>query len=78
MQANILVDEFGSPLITDFGISRLLIESTLWETSKTSAEGSGRWMSPELLEGKEPRPTKESDVYAFAMTIIVGIKVFLK
>lgn len=72
MKANILIDETGAPRINDFGISRLVDSSSLWKTSRTSANGTIRWMSPELITGTDPHPTTESDVYAFAMTIIVG------
>jgi serine/threonine protein kinase len=71
-QANVLIDEDGTPRITDFGISRLLEDSALWNTSKTSADGSTRWMASELINGTAPRATVESDIYAFAMTILVS------
>jgi serine/threonine protein kinase len=72
-QANVLMDKDGIPRITDFGISRLMEDSTLWNTSKTSADGSTRWMAPELLSGNVPQATIESDIYAFAMTILVSL-----
>jgi len=79
--ANVLIGEDGQPCIADFGVSRLLEDSTLWKTSRVEAEGSTRWMSPELLSGQNPRPTTESDIYAFGMTafeIITGNIPFAK
>lgn len=77
IQDNVLIDEVGDARITDFGLSYVLSPSTMWKTSKTSPGGSLRWMSPELLKADEPRATLQSDVYAFAMTIIVRYRYYL-
>ncbi|KAG8921294.1 hypothetical protein FRC01_000322 [Tulasnella sp. 417] len=61
---NILIDDNGSSLLCDFGLSR-----TTDSRTSTSMKGAGtfRWQSPELWEN---RPKSfESDVYAFGMTI---------
>jgi len=41
------------------------------EISCVSASGGGtyRWMSPELLEDPDGRPTKRSDCYALGMVV---------
>ncbi|KIJ27044.1 hypothetical protein M422DRAFT_128068, partial [Sphaerobolus stellatus SS14] len=67
---NILVSEDGTPCITDFGLSRLLKESELGLTTSSNAAGSLRWMAPELLQGGLTKVSKESDVWAFGMTIL--------
>ncbi|KIJ27046.1 hypothetical protein M422DRAFT_127665, partial [Sphaerobolus stellatus SS14] len=67
---NILVSEDGTPYITDFGLSRLLKESGLGLTTSSNAAGSLRWMAPELLRGSLTKVNKESDVWAFGMTIL--------
>ncbi|KIL55232.1 hypothetical protein M378DRAFT_645270 [Amanita muscaria Koide BX008] len=54
--------------LCDFGLSRFLVDSSLWRTTATQAAGTLRWMSPELVNGKPCTPTKESDIYAYAMT----------
>ncbi|KIL55231.1 hypothetical protein M378DRAFT_18124, partial [Amanita muscaria Koide BX008] len=53
--------------LSDFGLNRFLVDSTLWRTPAIRA-GSLPWMSPELMTGNEYTPTKESDVYAYGMT----------
>ena len=70
-----LISPDGDPLLSDFGVSRMLIASgTLDHT--TTLGGTARWMAVELLkpteEGDAPAlPTTESDVWAFGMTIYV-------
>ncbi|TDL26791.1 kinase-like protein [Rickenella mellea] len=69
---NILVSNNpeGTPLLMDFGLSRLLEIS---QKILSSREGGGtcRWMAIELLQtqlGVSTSATKESDVWAFGMT----------
>jgi len=72
---NILIDDRGNALITDFGMSEV-IEDFSSGTGSTLATsffgGATRWMAPELIlalvedDGKTPELTKWSDVYAFA------------
>ena len=71
-----LISPNGDPLLSDFGVSRMLIASgTLDHT--TTLGGTARWMAVELLkpteEGDAPAlPTTESDVWAFGMTVYVS------
>jgi serine/threonine protein kinase len=67
-----LVNKRGQPCICDFGLSRMLVDNALWNTSATSSQGTLRWMAPEMLSGDIPLATKASDVYAFAMTSYVS------
>jgi len=75
---NVLVNDQGEASVVDFGLSRIL--ETPGFTTKTES-GTWRWMAYELLsscggEGEEFNPpvTKETDVWAFAMTVVeVGI-----
>ncbi|KAG9006420.1 hypothetical protein FRB90_009930 [Tulasnella sp. 427] len=67
---NILVSPGGEPLITDFGLSKLLGGS--FDTQPSTAferAGTTRWMAPELHEN-QPCRTKQSDVWAFACTVL--------
>lgn len=73
-----LVSPSGEALLTDFGISSI-IESTLTielGSDSNAMRGSSRWLAEELLrfsEGAEfSRHTKESDVWAFGMTVYVS------
>jgi serine/threonine protein kinase len=55
--------------ICDFGMSKVIEEVTEINASLTLTEGgSARWLAPELIEGKAP--SKEADVYSFAMSIL--------
>lgn len=47
-------------------------DASLWETSTKNTGGSTRWSAPELLLGEEEHVTRQSDVYAYAMTCFVG------
>ncbi|KAM6489441.1 Protein kinase-like domain containing protein [Amanita muscaria] len=65
---NVLINGRYEACLCNFGLSRPLTDSTLWKTTATQAGGTLRWMSPELMTGKQSIPTKESDIYAYAMT----------
>ena len=73
VQGNILVDETGSAIITDFGLSKVIEEMSDSMSRGTSFfAGSTRWMAPELIialvedDGVVPPITTYSDVYAFS------------
>ena len=76
-----LIGDDGTPLICDFGRSRILEQSGFTTTLEA---GAARYMAPELFapEGTDIESTqsfvlvttKESDVYSFAM---VGVEVSL-
>jgi serine/threonine protein kinase len=68
----VLVDEDGVGGLCDFGLSRMIEEATLWNTSATSAPGTTRWKSPEILSGDQVTVTMHSDMYAFGMTCFVS------
>ncbi|ELU36174.1 protein tyrosine kinase domain-containing protein [Rhizoctonia solani AG-1 IA] len=76
---NILMKEDGTPLIADFGLSRLVIEFSTGLTT-SSSKGSCRWMAPELFGGIDSQVlvpvTTASDVWAFGclcIEILLGI-----
>ncbi|KAM6502863.1 Protein kinase-like domain containing protein [Amanita muscaria] len=64
---NVVINNRCEACLCDFGLSRFLIDNTLWKTTATQAGGTLRWMAPELFEDATT-PTKESDIYAYAMT----------
>ncbi len=62
--ANVLLDENGRALLSDFGIARLL-DTTLHLTASGSVLGSPHYMSPEQNEGRTL--DSRSDLYSFAV-----------
>ena len=73
-----LISDSGSPLLADFGISRVLSETaTIFQgTTSGSTRGTARYIAREILSPSDPRSpiyTKEADVWAFGMTIYVRL-----
>jgi len=74
-QANVLVDETGRALLTDFGLLTIISDPTnLLSSSSYTQGGTARWMSPERIAPqkfgcKDGRPTKPSDCYALGMVV---------
>jgi len=81
--ANILMSDNFTPMIADFGLSRVFEdlsqdpeypESFSDDTSTGNRGGAIRWFAPELVDGQYdlPRPmlTPETDVYSLAMVMI--------
>jgi serine/threonine protein kinase len=69
---NILFDTTGIPQLADFGVSSITFHPSNNASSPYHAF-SVRWSAPEILDpkrGDPGRPTKASDVYAFAMVVI--------
>ena len=71
------MSDSGSPLLSDFGVSRVLSEtSTLSQgTTTENVRGTARYMAKECLvysdEQSSPVYTKEADMWAFGMTVYV-------
>ncbi|KAG6811485.1 hypothetical protein H0H92_007177 [Tricholoma furcatifolium] len=69
--ANILVTAEGEACICDFGMSKIIEDVTEKSASATlTASGSARWLAPELIEGSVTTPTKEADIYSYAMAML--------
>ena len=66
---NILLDQNFNAKITDFGLSRLKLESSSRSKEETkSSIGTLRWQAPELHD-LNPKYSKESDNYAYGMIL---------
>lgn len=71
-QDNVMISAEGKPLLADFGIS--LIRGLDMYTVTCNPRGTIRWFAPELLIGEGDGPinhTKETDIWAFGMTLLV-------
>jgi serine/threonine protein kinase len=78
LQANVVIDADGRPLLTDFGLSSIMAgANSIVAMSSGKGRGTVRWMAPELSDpnpaGAEIAASTEADIYAFAM---VAIEVF--
>jgi len=67
---NVLLETNLNPLLCDFGMTKLL-DGDYSASSSALLNGSGslRWLAPELMTGSGQLKRKESDLYAFSMTI---------
>ncbi|MGI8866836.1 MAG: protein kinase domain-containing protein, partial [Rubrobacteraceae bacterium] len=63
---NILIDDYGRPKITDFGIARAL-DATTTATQTGSYLGTATYSSPEQLRGEPVTP--KSDIYSLGATL---------
>eukprot|EP00842_Homolaphlyctis_polyrhiza_P002026 jgi/Hompol1/2824/HPOL_006237-RA len=74
---NILIDDGGHPLVTDFGfakIDRSMLSrgrSSIQNNKASGAAGTLRWMAPELFEGEAL--SKPADMFAFAITMFEAV-----
>jgi len=60
---NIMIDQHGEVLLTDFGISRM----TDAATATMVGFGTPAYMAPELVRGKDPSP--QSDIYSLGVVL---------
>ena len=65
-QPNILVDDDGHARIADFGITSIIAEVGLPQTTSYHPQGTPRWMAPEMSDGTTRR-SKPTDVFALAL-----------
>ncbi|KIK76731.1 hypothetical protein PAXRUDRAFT_168950, partial [Paxillus rubicundulus Ve08.2h10] len=71
--SNILINDDGEPLISDFGLSSILEEyneTSYFKSGRTA--GATRWVAPELLgqHTERPKPSIESDVYSYGCVML--------
>ncbi|KAF7370027.1 TKL/TKL-ccin protein kinase [Mycena sanguinolenta] len=67
---NIVIDAAGRPLISDFGLSRIVEDITGMPYTQTrGVDDSYRWYSPEVMIGQGIM-SLSSDVYSYGMTVL--------
>lgn len=73
-QDNIVIANSGDARICDFGGSRIAYASKSVAKPSTGIRGTPRYLAYELITllDQHPRHTKESDVWAFGMTVFVS------
>ncbi len=64
---NVLIDAYGEPKLTDFGIARALDATTSQATKTGSYLGTALYSAPEQLQGQKVTP--KSDVYSLGVTL---------
>ncbi|APA97193.1 Non-specific serine/threonine protein kinase [Nocardia seriolae] len=62
--ANILLSDYGEPLLSDFGIAHI---SGAFETGSGMIAGTPAFTAPEVLRGNEP--TEAADIYGLGATL---------
>jgi serine/threonine protein kinase len=78
VQTNILIDDQGRGILSDFGLTRTLGMTDKSGLTTSSISGSLRWLAPELFPRLDRGPansqtkiqrTNASDVWAFGCTV---------
>jgi serine/threonine-protein kinase len=75
--ANILLDPERGPMLTDFGLAKLVGEGSMSVTAAGGVVGTPQYIAPEVWEGEGT--TRQSDIYALGCTLyelLTGEKVF--
>ena len=66
--SNILLDQFGEPYVTDFGLAKF-IDSNSALTQTGTALGTPYYMSPEQAKGEKRKIDRRSDVYSLGVIL---------
>ncbi|KAG8917492.1 hypothetical protein FRC01_002410, partial [Tulasnella sp. 417] len=65
---NVLINNQGDALLTDFGMATFLGEDD-WYTPSHHYGGTMQWMAPEILLGESTERSRTGDVYSFGSLI---------
>ncbi|KAG9317971.1 kinase-like domain-containing protein [Chiua virens] len=73
--SNVLIKDNGKACLSDFGLSRIFMETTGSSYLTSTIRGSVRWAAPELFEVDEEQqehvlPSLQSDIYSFGSTML--------
>lgn len=77
IQASVFINDDGHAMLSDYGLS-LSMPAELPDHVYARPVGAARWMAPEIMSTKAPEEvfgppagfTKQTDIYAYAMTIL--------
>ena len=77
-QENIVVSSNGQAKICDFGCARMMTASHTMALLSSNNKGTVHFWAPELLrvpqrEEEKVKQSRESDVWAFGMTVFVSV-----
>jgi len=64
-----MVDEFGNPRITDFGLATIARGSNSLPSTSNDQTQTFRWTAPEISSSSEAG-SKAADVFSFGMVMI--------
>ncbi|MEM8947196.1 MAG: protein kinase [Planctomycetota bacterium] len=67
--ANILLDDSGNPLLTDFGLAKVVDSDEESLTMTGAALGTAAYMAPEQARGSKRDLSPKTDVYALGATL---------
>ena len=68
-----MIGDEGQAMICDFGSARVELTTQSVAAPTSSLKGTCNYWAPELLVSDGTRMSKQSDVWAFGMTIYVSI-----
>ena len=71
--ANILVDETGTPFLTDFGLARRIDGEGVNATQSGAVLGTPSYMSPEQVEGKIRDLTTATDIFGLGGVLYAAL-----
>lgn len=78
--ANILFDADGNPHVTDFGLAKILIDSSRL-TRSTEVMGTPSYMAPEQAAAGSKQVTAAADIYSLGVILyelLTGVRPFVK
>src|SRR5205823_4864921 len=67
--SNVLLDQDGSPQVTDFGLAKRVAAGAGGPTRSGAVIGTPSYMAPEMVSGSRGTPSPASDVYSLGVIL---------
>ncbi|KAF9510659.1 hypothetical protein BS47DRAFT_1299942 [Hydnum rufescens UP504] len=67
--SNVLIDDRGEAVLSDFGFTRIRHEVTRTGTRSAAGGGTFRYLAPEIFSDELPRANVATDTYSLGLTI---------